>query len=484
MSVLVKKLMITETGTANDMASRNFTTQVTTNTLNHLMEKTAQGLNLTTENLAGISGKIIQPDTIARRIDIPNGWGSKRYRFIMTVGYPDDHTARNVLYYYTGYTDIVGHSPALMDFDPNMRIYINNIIAVSRYQTQTPNGLVPQVSVNECSHLLHPRAMGGNLQTQFDARGQTVNTPSTLRPVDIYHHLSALERSKTANEPVLNLLTHMDLKKSSRINNLPANFLSESLTSYQHSRNSQGVYDSEENKYSRAASFVNEAAVHGDPFIGSLTGYGYEINGYITWESLCRAHPELRAHGVVNLIRQKETRIDGPNDAYVARRGEYSPWITHQGADLSVNATVARLLLQSVPSVLMTNLISRCVVRATNMIAGFAPGQIHVEITSPVPYAELPAGFIIEKIPTLERILAQIIFKDMPVNEHAPFNIIMSVDTFGDSFVQISYNGSPLQPYHSTTWCDAMDSPMVSLTSNPLHQIANDINYIGGGLIG
>lgn len=484
MNILVKKLMITETGTSNDMASRNFTTQVTTNSLNQLIEKTAHGINLTAENLAGISGKIIQPDQVARRIDIPNGWGTKRYRFILTACYPNDHMSRNVVYYYTGYTDIVGHSAQLQDFDPNMKIYINNVISVSRYNQQTPNGVIPAVMVNECSHLLHPRSMGGNLQTQFDTRGTPLSTPSTIRPVDIFHHLSAKERSQSTGEQVLNLLTHMDVKKASRVNNLPSNFLSNSLTSYQQSINTTNIHEPNENQYSRAASNLNETAAHGDPLISTLSGYGFELNGYITWDALCRAHPEIRQHGVVNYIRQRnDVRQDSPKDIYVARRGEYKPWVTQNGADMSVEATVSRLLLQSVPSLLMQKLISRCVVRATNMVAGMNPGQVHVEITSPVPYADIPQGYIIDQIPTLERLLGQVIFKDMPVNEYAPFNVIMSIDTFGDSFIQMSYNGSPLQPYHSTTWCDAMDSPIVTLNSQPLDQIANDIKYIGGGLL-
>lgn len=479
----IKEFILVQTGTADDMVGRNYTTHVTPQMMNQFQEQTSGGIAYTPEALSGFAGQMIVPDTQNgnRPLAMVNGWGTKRYRFVLKLGHREGSMADStVRYIYTGYTDYSGYNPATKNFDPNMQLYFNNAIAIAATNINTPNGLQPFVQVNEISHLLNPHTLGGGLTSTFDPNTfQPIQQPSTLRPRDLFDHMATDAEARQRGVGIIDMGTSVEMKKASRDNNIPSRYLSRAVSSVAQAVSMATPQMNEQQLYATAGGYTSESAVHGDLFISSLMDFGYALKGFVTYNELTRLHPYLqhvtRFYGA-NTTERVVNATDS-NDKYMIRRGENEQWITEHGVNLSQEALIANAVMQSVPAALLRNLVVRCVLVATNMRVG---GGIHVEIRTPFAITDVPQGYLMSRIPLIERELASIIFNDLPINRHAPFFIEIHMDIFGESFVRVGFNGNRPVPFTSTSYCDAMTSPMVSATNHPLEQMSHDIRFLSG----
>lgn len=476
----VLKATFFETGTTQDMVSHAMGTQIDPQTVNLFTERTRDGTIINPDTLAGVAGRIIRPDVnVERVVVLPNGSNSVRYRFLMVVGNPE--VMNGSIYYYSGYTDIVGYSINSNTFDPHMRLYFNNVVQVNQTPKPGPNGIVPHVEVVECNHLIHPATLGANaqmFQTTFDPMGGfgVQNQPTSLRPTDVMLSLSSQTRSNLLGaqfgESFADTRVAVDLCKSSRGNNVPSNYLNKTIDGMLYGINAAANNPSSKpfTAYDSAYAYIEESNVFEDRFFHLLANdYGYHQNGFICWGDMCRAHAELTAQGVVFLISRPQIQ---KRDMFLSNAGDYDPMV----GDRRPQTILVEQIMQSLPGVLITSLISFARIHVTNMNAG---GRLMVTITDPISYANLGSSYIINKIPYLEQHLRHIVFMDIGFNQFVPFDAWFTIDTFGESFVRIAYNGEPnYTPYSFATYSDAMATSLVSTDGRTLPAIANDLNYL------
>src|SRR5690606_33190833 len=105
--IVVTELLMLETGTYNDMYARPYQSHTNDAKLNILAEATRGGQALQPSSLSGVAGLFLQPSAEVDRsspIITPNGYGSKRFRFLMKVEYTNAMGLRHTLAY-SGYTD-------------------------------------------------------------------------------------------------------------------------------------------------------------------------------------------------------------------------------------------------------------------------------------------------------------------------------------------------------------------------------------------
>lgn len=488
MNVQPVKLFITETGTADDMVGVNFNTHVTQQNFMQFNEQTHGGMMLDPTNLAGLAGEIIRPDfNQARTLQIPNGWGMKRLRFVLHMSPASMLGDSTVKYIYTGYTDTADFNYQVGDFSPMMKMYFNNAISISQSYVQTPSGLVPQTYINDISHVLTPNALGGGLSPVLNPNTLDFQVlPSTLRPTDLFTHLGAKADSERFGHQVHHFGTVVDTKKSARSNAIASNYLSKATKSLSEAIETTDVHESATDLYSKAAGFSADTYVSGDPLIAKLMELNYGRLGYVTWQDFTTLFPAAKTPGVISYIRRPDngdiitmTNPDNPNnvDKYAIRRGENEQMITASGVNTSAHALIAYSLMQSIPGLLLTHFINRCVIVATNMTVN---GGLHLEIRTPQGMTDLPSQFIMERIPALESVLFRTVFMDLPVNKEVDFFIEIFADVFGESFICVRYNGSYPVPFSFPSYCDAMMSPILAATQQPLEQMSNDIRYLTG----
>lgn len=484
--IVIKQIAFTPAGTSEDMVTRNYVTHITGNTVDILGDRTGHGGNLTPEALSGIAGQILIPDlNSSRALQVAGGWGGERYRFIIHAQIDSGSLASNINYYYTGYTDFSTYSPTAQDFAPEMRLYINNVVCVSKTMIYTPNGMVPHYQVNDVSHLLHPRSLGMDYQTRIDIGNngmQPISQPSTLRPEDVFAHLATQSLQQTLQEPVLNLSTAVDAKKTNRLNNVPNQWLSKTLQPLKRvMEDPQRITSSRmADIYNAASGETKEASTFADPLIASIGAHGYFGDGCISWQALKQSHPEVMADRRTRFVDNGVEVQTADGARYVARRGTYQTFVDNTGRmNTSAEAMLVTAITQSIPGVLLVNLVGRCRIVASNMNVG---GQISVQMTDVISFTDLPQGWLISRVPQIEQTLRATIFNDLPINTHIPFLITIVIDIFGQTFVEVSYNGAKPQPFAIPQYSDAMFSPMVSPNITALDQISNDLSYISEGI--
>lgn len=476
----ILKATFFETGTTQDMVSHAMGTHIDPNVFRLFGEKTRDGTMISQESLAGIAGQIIRPDVNNERtIHLPNGGQNVRYRFLMTVGNPE--ALNSSIYYYSGYTDVVGYSQGNGVFDPHMRLYFNNVIEVNQVMKPGPNGPVPTVNVVECSHLIHPLTLGANaqaFQTTFDPNGGfgIQNQPASLRPTDVMMQLSSQTRSNIMGaqfgENYVDARIAIDLCKSDRSNAIPSYYLDKTVDGMLYGINasandpSSGGYT----PYDKAFGYIEEKNVFNDRFFSLLAhDFGYHQNGFISWGDMARAHSELMQRDVVFLVRRPQMQ---KNDIFLADHREYDQLI----GDRRPQTLLVEQIMQSLPGALIGSLISFARIHVTNMGPG---GRLMVTITDPISYANLGAQYLVNKIPFLEQQLQRLVFADIGFNQYIPFDAWFTVDVFGESFVRIAFNGEHFYtPYAFATYGDASASMLVTSNGNTLPAIANDLNYL------
>lgn len=475
----ITKAYFVETGTTPDMVSHNLTTQVTQPVMNLFDERTEGGKRLTRDNLSGVAGQIIIPDANnARAVNIAGGWDSSRFRFIFEVANPNNpHGSK---YYYTGYTDSATWSPMVRNFAPETRIFFNNVIEVIQTPRFGANGLEPYISVVEASHLLHPTGLGGHsndFSTQFSSTGfGVVNQPSSLRPYDIMTTLSSNEYAKTngliPGQTLIDTRAGIDLCKSDRSNTVPSNYLSKTATAMLYGYQ-QAAHQIEQatpaTAYDVAAGRSQEKPIQTDRFFSIISSeFGYQQHGFVLWGDLNKVYPELQAEGVSYVVNRKKAM---ESDIYLGNRHNHDSMINDRRPQTMLMAQV----MQSIPGVLIENLISFARIHVTNMTP---TGELIVTITDPFGLITLPPGYLVHRIPHIQQRLAQIIFGDLSFNTFIPFNMSLMVDVFGESFVEIGFNGEPPIPYSIPTYCDAMLTSIVTTNGGVLGNIANDTRYL------
>lgn len=486
--IRVKALYIIETGTTNDMVSRSFTSHLDNIKMNQVIESTRGGEMVQAGNLAGVAGTIIMPSSeIDREVQIAGGWQQKRYRFVMQAVPDVGGLESSVQYIYTGYTNasgVVQLQNGGHDFAPDMQLFINNRIVLS---TVAPNSLNQNgfFNVQNASHVIHPGTLGGLNRPSFNPMDLSpLQVPSTMRPTDLMHALSAQETSGMNERFVGDMRSAVTLALSRRTNQLPSNYLATSVDALHRAIQSEDPNQHIHGIYSSAAAQASEMLVYEDPLIGmiSMNRTGYAELGYVRWDELKSILPELAVPGTVMVFGNDKAE---KMDIYQSSHSNYQPWYQRQmngqlQVDQSMEAIVSTYLLQTVPAIALQHLMSRVTFRATNMTAD---GQISVQVDPPVPlFGELPAGYIQSSVQNFVRNLEVNVLRDMPINSHIPFSIAVHLDVFGDSHVQVSMNGQPPVPYCSPTYADASFTPVVTSNHQNLNNVANDVKFLASNI--
>lgn len=467
-----------ETGTCPDMSSRNLMTQMSPEAVNNFAYATDNGKFLTADNMSGVSGNILISDPNSERIvDLPNTLKTSRLRFVLRFGIPGEQNG--VIYYYSGYTDFNGWNSQFKDFDPNMRLYINSVQQVSQAVRHTPQGLEPFVQVIECTHLIHPSNLGTNpsmWQAQFDQHQMgMINQPSALRPYDLMNKLATNQHDIMQGSygvPTIDSRPSIDLLKIDRRNTVPSTYLSKSvegLVNGYSEANDNIASANTATAFEAAAGKTAEQNPFSDRFLNPLiTEMGLQQNGFVTWNQLATLHPELHITGVTSVNSKGAGQRA---DMYMANAQEYDTMV----GDRRPSTDFYNRVMASLPGLMLTSLIVFGRVHVTNMTPD---NSIQCFITDPISFVDIPPGYLIGRIPFLQEKFKALIFGDLGLPAHVPFDAHLSIDAFGESFGSISVNCEQAIPYTAPSYADSMSSQLIAPNGAALPAMANDINYL------
>ncbi len=471
--VEVVQLILLETGTYNDMYYRTYETRVNNQSLNILHEATRGGEVLQPSALAGVAGLFLKPTaavTGANVAQAPNGFGQKRFRFMMKINYTTTLGSANTLVY-TGFTDtfnFVSLNTNECDLPPEMRFHFNTAMVLRTDTVPTPSGPMAVNRMVEATHVING-APQANLQYGMNgAPGMPVPT-HTVRPEDVVWAMESNFLSQGMPTSTFDLRQGFSqgvLKKSHRSDNTAPNYMSKLLTGLREAStqdlNMVNYSDLIENAHSNVAAPL----VQRDPFLSRLLeATGLVEGGFITWSELRGISPSVDRSEVTKVITERQLVRDYKSEGLYydpSTRGSSAEW--HGADNITVMATI---LQQAIPALMFDVAMLSTHIAATNQTVN---GQFVVTVDTSRGF-QGAIDLSREEMILRQRLVNEVL-RDITQNGLIDINLDMRFNVLGDSEIWISVAGSPRYKYVTPSFMDGLLPPI--LTNNP-----NDIRLMG-----
>lgn len=226
-------LVFRERSGYKDMQLRPYYADATDELIGILDRDTRGGEDLTPAALSRVAGRIIRPASKHQGSAlIANGWGEKRFMFMMTVLVRKSRTDIRTLEI-SGYTDYVGASQGIrgIKLDENMALYFNSVTELNQSYMDTPTRRGWQTSIGSSNHLIAPQVL-----PDFSRDRMTAGT-LVMRPEDVFHNnpknvVSNAFNRRAEKENYLDMrhgFTGKGLRMSHRLNDSSTRYLHRSI---------------------------------------------------------------------------------------------------------------------------------------------------------------------------------------------------------------------------------------------------------------
>lgn len=476
MSVRIEELHFIETGTYNDAYYRPFVSNFDEGERNLFMQTTANSDRVTPTLIGEVAGMVLKPQAQVGRdqvIAMPNGWGQRRFNFMMRV-VADNAIGSSTYTIVTGYTDHQDTSIVSHALDPRMRLYVNGYTTINVSHVQTPMGYVEVPRVVESSHLIispqytnmglstHGMYTGGlDLQTPQDVCGVLTarhDTGDNIRTFDMRNGLP---------------IAAGDLRLSSVLNALPSDYMSRTINGIRAAQFSDEGTDAYNlaaslGPYDRAREMIHET----DPARVSFLRWieqntSFNDARFMTYQEICRLSPGIDARAQVYMnggVYQQTAPVE---------RGQTEDWFV-----ASKETEIATTLTNAIPAMMSTLMLTVAEIRISNMTLD---GQLNVAVTNAASFA----GKNLDLTPYCHRLEDRIRRELMPgitAGNLIPVDIAMRLDLYGDAHMTISVNGGPYVPYGMPVYCNAMYTPMLVTNQESLYRLSTDIGYMANNV--
>lgn len=470
--ISVISLTFHDTGSFGNQVLRTYETKVdnySVTNINETIRNTQQktgGVTLTPYSLKSAVGNAISVSTRpTQSINIDNGWGENRLRFVLILEVENSLNSPPTIYYFQGYTDHRGISHG-GHIDPNMILIINSYLAVKKVEVKSQMGANVYNRVVQASNIINLS------QTDY------TRNFSTVRPTDVFSTMQA--STFIANQPgeiadifdTRVLARPNDPISSHKKNSNATDYLASLINSY-----SLGVTMSEsesENPLSQirdnssvahAMTMSKDPALSENPFVRALSsviGSPGNITRF-TMNSLAEIDQSF-----INKINY----IDGSKMlASVQSFNNYESWSSQTRETIA-----STLIFNGVAAIMMDMFIMNISFVSTNGTHNGVPTTTIVNANSPDTH----------NLPRLLELLCyrfeNEIMWGLTFNNQDTYMVEVSIDLYGASYMTISFNGEPASPFQRASFADSLYQPVVAADSFHRDTLAKDVNTLLNGL--
>lgn len=460
----VNKLILRETGTYNPMYSRPYEMQLNTHSINSVVDRVLEngggqaGNTIFGTSFAGIACEIVRPAANpAANLNIPNGWGERRVRFLLEVSCKY-RVGSEVIYYFQGYTDFPGVTATSVS--PDMVFIINSYVEVSRTPVVTPMG----VSYRDI--------VIGSGQFLYDPGFQSSLGPANsfvMRPQDVFHGMQSnfLDQGLSAidNSKVTDTRTHLKSEpmRSSRINNVPCDYLARVINGYAVSTTLADFGGGAGDIIQQAASQVAEAPVLDNPFIRSICNVRHvRSTNCFRYTDLVSIDPNTVNDQITHIVVDSKDTI---RTSHIA--GQTAFW---NGTGMETVAST--ILAQAVPAIMMDLMLTKVHFRATNHELA---GQIVVGIIDAQSFV---AGDLTRNYELFKQRLVMEILRDLTFNNQISFIVEMKCTMYGESVISLGFNGAAMETFVCPTFCDQLFPQVIAPTQQIFNAVVSDFDQL------
>lgn len=466
----ILQLMLIETGTYDTMMMRPYEASDSKRHLITLQEATRYGNNLTVEALSGTVGNILRPTANhLGPVDIVNGWGEQRYRFMMHI--QDTDLVGNMKeQYLTGHTDYCGGNISTGSVDPRLRMYVTGTIHMHSMPVLTDYGRQTTTSIGSAAHVFNK---------QFYPSSETIGQSAVnlQRPMDVFTTLQTQDfRRMQGGSDFMdprNTFAHENVKLSNRSNNMAPNYLSKILKAGAACHVNSSMMDDSAELWGRAEGLVRETVYSSDEALFELhrnTSFGEGSS--FTYSELLALCPHL--HQVTKLIPLLAVqKVQSYNEIPALppyQAGQYDGW---NGQD--VNTLWATIMSNTVPPLML-----ECMMHSVGFIIHnhTTDGQLDLKWSNIQPFAKnLDPQTARSLVDNFGFRLQTEAMRDLLGGAPMPFWIQGHFDVLGESRLEIAISGGPAIPFATPTFADALFSPVLTRGSENVQKLAGQIEF-------
>jgi len=450
--VKITKLILSEVQGYKDQFIRSFEVNAGHEQIERLENVVDKSRSLGTKNIKPIDIANSVPDIMlpsavpVGKVDIPYGWGEKRYRFFMEVIEPNPTGYGENVVILQGYTEYPG---VILDkdlVDDRMRFYVNSLYKLHRAFDPNTGTLIARVllqlsilhlpngglEINDLTHQHYP----GMLPNQ--------NHAVAIRPEDLLVTINAqysMDIPKTNIVPQGTLIQPVDTDKTL---SLPAYHISKTITGVLNAREISEQTYSDADILDNSISFVRSDNRFKSKFMGIIsTMYGMRETNTFTFADLKKIDP--------NVDRIKEIYARGPGVVT-----SQQPIMDSEDLYLSnIENRLATMLVESLSSLLSENLLSSITLTFTN-----ETGQFDTRVFGAETFVD---GIITSEFAEKVRIkFESMVAPVLTQGNQMLVNVIVNANILGDTIVDISVNNNPNVVFRIPTFADSTFSPLIA----------------------
>lgn len=381
------------------------------------------------------------------KANIPNGWNTRRIRFIMEV--ETDFNGATQVSYIQGFSDYLDTSISGF-LDPNIVFHINSITVVTKtFDPSSGRWLVmPRVNYNVISDL----AAGGKVSPRYVMESPD-NLTSIARPTDIMQSLYTIEHVGHNGGKVIDTSGFVGVNSyaSARNNSDPLTYFTKTLNGFIDARSNVSSITADTTAMFRAgtsSSYLTEDTPINNPFIRAI----YNVTGEIEPTSFTLGTLKLidpNSENVNRFITRSETPINTTVDML-------STADTADTLNPTKEVIKATIIANAINSILVTNMLSKLSVSFSNLKGPNAIVTI-TDINSFIDGVDLQreCGCVTNHIKSVL----------MPVltdNNQTLIEAFVTTDILGDTSVGISVNMGSVVVFRFPTFADSLYSPVVT----------------------
>ena len=467
----VVSLIVQETGTYESQYKRPYQTNLTGDVYNKIMSSIESNPShkLAPNAISDFANEFIQPQSApdGNEIYIPNGWQTRRLRFLLhirTINYANQAIDQYII----GFTDIPGYSLS-GHLDPNMIFNINGVYTTISVKMQTPSGYVGYNRLTDASHLLSNDNYEGIISN---------NQVYGLRPEDVYTniHKSVLKDHLLDDSDIM-----LDTRgvigratvKSRRDNAIAPVYTSNLINNYIQSieiadkdKMENHHYDVDSG-YNTALEYAVQSVaapdISNDPFLsfvrsrtGSMVCNKFNLNDLQAFDP-----------NYINVTQfVSRSSADYQDDLHIVGRG--SDW-----NGTNIQTMFATTLSQSIPGYMIQFGFLKASFISSNYTNGSEINTTFIRVSTFNNHLGNQ-----KEIEGLTFRINNEIMKALSYGGMITFSVEATIDLLGETKLVISINGEPSELFVCPSFSDSLMAPVFTNNINTVNHIAQDFSNI------
>lgn len=467
----VVSLLVQETGTYESQFKRPYQTNLNGDVYEKIIRsiEVNPSHKLAPNAIADYANEFIHPQSNpdGGEIFIPNGWQTRRLRFLLHIR-TINYASQAIDQYIIGFTDVPGYSLS-GHLDPSMTFIINGVYTTVSVKMNTPTGYTGYNRLTDASHLLSNDGYEGVISD---------NQIYGLRPEDVYNNMhknTLRDYTLDQNDIVLDtrgILSHATIK-SRRDNAIAPVYTSNLINNYVQSIEladrdiSERNHEDPDAHYNTALEYaitsVQAPDISQDPFLSFIRARsGTMVCNRFTLIDLQAFDPNYI--NVTQFVsRSSSNYVD---DLHIAGSG--SSW-----TGSNVQTVFATTLSQSIPGYMLNYGFLKISFISTNYTNG---SNIETSFSFVRSFNNHLNNE--KEIESLTFRINNEILKALSYGGLISFSVEGTIDLMGETKLQISINGEPVELFVCPSFSDSLMAPVFTNNVNTVNHIAQDFSNI------